>query len=263
MEGIKNSNRIDQLFDRGKDDILSIYFTAGYPGLNDTAPIIKYLQKSGVDMVEIGIPFSDPVADGETIQHSSQVALGNGMNLKLLLDQLRSIKSEIDIPIILMGYFNPIYQFGVEEFCKKCEEIGVDGLIIPDLPVYELETQYLNLFERHNLRNILLITPQTPESRIYQIDKLSTGFNYIVSSASTTGKTNEVNREQEEYLKRIQTLKLSNPMIVGFGINDQGSFNTVCKYARGAIIGSAFIKELAKKEPLESTVVAFIKSIKG
>jgi len=263
METIESTNRIDKLFEEKKDGILSIYFTAGYPELDDTVSIITSLEESGVDMIEVGIPFSDPVADGETIQKSSQVALANGMTLSLLFDQLHSLRDQVKVPIILMGYYNPVYQYGVEEFCKKCNEVGVDGLIIPDLPLYELESEYKALFDNYHLKNILLITPQTPDARIYQIDAVSSGFNYVVSSASTTGKNKDITKEQEQYLKRIQKMELNNPAIVGFGIKDKRSFENVCQYANGAIIGSAFIKAFDNYESIQKTINTFIKSIKA
>ncbi len=224
--------------------LLSIYFTAGYPNVNDTVEIIQQLEKNGVDMIEIGLPFSDPLADGPTIQESSTQALKNGMTTSLLFEQLKDIRKSVSIPLIIMGYFNPMLQFGVEAFCKKCEEIGIDGLIIPDLPLAEYQEQYEAIFKKYNLSNIFLITPQTSNERIEQIDNASKSFIYMVSSASTTGKTSRFGDETKKYFTRIADLNLKNPQIVGFGINNSETFQDATKYASGAIIGSAFIKML-------------------
>ncbi|MGB1535910.1 MAG: tryptophan synthase subunit alpha [Flavobacteriaceae bacterium] len=237
-------NRIDQKF-KGDKKLLSIYFSAGYPKLEDTVPILKQLQSSGVDMVEIGLPFSDPLADGPTIQESSTQALRNGMSTKKLFQQLEGIRKEIEIPLILMGYFNPLLQFGVENFCKKCHEIGIDGLIIPDLPVEVYHEKYKNLFDQYGLYNMFLITPQTSESRIRFIDQVSNGFIYMVSSASVTGAKNTFGETQKAYFKRIQNMNLKTPTVVGFGISNAETFTDATNASRGAIIGSAFIKFLA------------------
>jgi tryptophan synthase alpha chain len=228
-------------------NLLSIYFTAGYPNLNDTVEILQQLEKSGVDFVEIGLPFSDPLADGPTIQASSQTALKNGMTTELLFRQLKDIRKTVSIPLILMGYFNPVLQFGVENFCKKCAEVGIDGLILPDLPLAEFEENYTEIFKKHKLLNIFLITPQTSEARIRQIDAASEGFIYMVSSASVTGSASGFGEEQENYFKRIASLSLQNSQIVGFGINNSETFKQATKYTKGAIIGSAFIKMLSEK----------------
>ncbi|MGK0175592.1 MAG: tryptophan synthase alpha chain [Ulvibacter sp.] len=226
--------------------LLSIYFTAGYPSINDTIPILESLEKNGVDMVEIGLPFSDPLADGPTIQASSTQALKNGMTTELLFQQLEGIRDTVSIPLILMGYFNPVLQYGVEAFCKKCNEIGIDGLILPDLPLAEYKEHYKSIFEEYGLANVFLITPQTSEERIREIDAASNGFIYMVSSASTTGAKKGVSSEQERYFNRISSLSLSNPQIVGFGISNATTFSQATAKAKGAIIGSAFIKMLAK-----------------
>ncbi|MFC7356816.1 tryptophan synthase subunit alpha [Jejudonia soesokkakensis] len=239
-------NRINKRVQEDKK-LLSIYFTAGYPNLNDTVSIIKKLENSGVDMIEIGLPFSDPLADGPTIQASSTQALKNGMTTSLLFEQLKDIRQTVSIPLIVMGYFNPILQYGVEAFCKKCQEIGIDGLILPDLPLAEYNLQYRSTFEKYGLVNVFLITPQTSEERIRQIDEASNGFIYMVSSASTTGKTSGFEKEQTDYFDRIASMKLKNPTIVGFGINNAETFNQATKNANGAIIGSAFIKMLSEK----------------
>lgn len=236
-------NRIDSALAKNKK-LISIYFTAGFPDLDDTVPIIKALEKSGVDMIEIGMPFSDPLADGPTIQDSSTQALKNGMHTQKLFDQIKSIRNEVTIPLIIMGYFNPIFQYGVEAFCKSCKDVGIDGLIIPDLPVDVYHKNYKSIFESYGLKNIFLITPQTPESRVRYIDEVSDGFIYMVSSASTTGAKSEFGDIQENYFKRINDLKLKNPQIVGFGISNYDTFNAATTYAKGAIIGSAFIKYL-------------------
>jgi len=226
--------------------LLSIYFTAGYPNINDTIPILESLEMNGVDMVEIGLPFSDPLADGPTIQASSTQALKNGMTTELLFQQLEGIRETVSIPLILMGYFNPVLQYGVEAFCKKCNEIGIDGLILPDLPLAEYKEHYKSIFEKYGLVNVFLITPQTSEVRIREIDTASNGFIYMVSSASTTGAEKGFGAEQEPYFKRIGSLSLSNPQIVGFGISNATTFSQATANAKGAIIGSAFIKMLAK-----------------
>lgn len=234
-------NRIQQkLQEKGK--ILSIYLTAGYPGLNDTVKIIENLEQSGVGMIEIGLPFSDPLADGPTIQESSTKALKNGMTSELLFDQLKDIRKSVSIPLLIMGYFNPIYQFGVEAFCKRCHEIGIDGLIIPDLPVDVYLETYQAIFQKYGLINIFLITPQTSEERIRFIDQVSNGFIYMVSSASVTGAKEGFGLTQEAYFERIHSLSLKNPQIVGFGISNSQTFQQATKMAKGAIIGSAFIK---------------------
>lgn len=227
--------------------LLSIYFTAGYPKLDDTVEILQQLEKNGVDFVEIGLPFSDPLADGHTIQASSQTALKNGMTTDLLFRQLKDIRKTVSMPLILMGYFNPVLQFGVENFCKKCAEIGIDGMILPDLPLAEYEEHYAEIFRKYNLINIFLITPQTSEERIRQIDAASEGFIYMVSSASVTGSSSGFGEEQENYFKKIASLSLKNPQIVGFGINNSETFQQATQNAKGAIIGSAFIKILSEK----------------
>ena len=237
------SNRIKSKLQEDKK-LLSIYFTAGYPSLYDTVQIIQDLEKNGVDMIEIGLPFSDPLADGPTIQESSTHALKNGMTTELLFDQLKDIRKSVSIPLIIMGYFNPMLQYGVEAFCKKCHEIGIDGLIMPDLPLDVYQSDYEAIFKKYGLLNIFLITPQTSDQRIHQIDKASDGFIYMVSSASVTGSKSGFGQEQENYFERIATMNLKNPQIVGFGIKDTETFNQATKTAKGAIIGSAFIKHL-------------------
>ncbi len=254
-------NRINQLFDTKKENILSVYFTAGYPNLNDTVRIIQELEKNGVDLIEIGIPFSDPTADGPTIQRSSEAALKNGMSVNLLFEQLKDIRRSVQIPLIVMGYFNPVLQFGVEKFCKKCSDIGIDGTILPDLPLEEFEDSYTDIFRQNNLYNILLITPQTTEKRIRQIDDATDGFIYMVSSASTTGAGKKVEDFHRDYFDRIQQMNLRNPRLMGFGISDHETFANACKYSSGAIIGSAFVNVLKESQNLENTISLFIKEI--
>ncbi|NOR76436.1 MAG: tryptophan synthase subunit alpha [Draconibacterium sp.] len=254
-------NRINQLFETKKENILSVYFTAGFPNLNDTVEIIQQLEENGVDLVEIGIPFSDPTADGPIIQKSSENALKNGMSLKLLFEQLKTVRESVNIPLILMGYFNPVFQFGVEQFCQKCAEVGIDGAILPDLPLHEFEEEYKSIFKENNLHNILLITPQTSESRINQIDAASEGFIYMVSSSSTTGTGKKVEDFQLDYFERIKQMKMKNPRLIGFGISDNATFNNACKYAEGAIIGSAFVKSLSANPNLKESIPQFVKSI--
>lgn len=252
-------NRINaKLLEQQK--LLSIYFTAGFPNLNDTANIIEALEKSGVDMIEIGLPFSDPLADGPTIQASSTQALKNGMTSALLFNQLKTIRKTVNIPLLIMGYFNPILQFGVEAFCKQCQAVGIDGLIIPDLPVAIYNENYKAIFEKNGLINVFLITPQTSEARIRFIDSVSKGFIYMVSSASTTGAKTGFDNEQTAYFERISNMKLNNPQIVGFGISNNNTFTQATKYAKGAIIGSAFIKHLSQNGC--SSISEFVTSIK-
>ena len=236
-------NRIQQKLQENKK-LLSIYFTAGYPSLNDTAAIIQNLEKSSVDMIEIGLPFSDPLADGPTIQASSTQALKNGMTTEILFNQLQDIRKTVEIPLIIMGYFNPMMQYGIEAFCKKSAEIGIDGLIIPDLPLKEYNEKYKAIFEKYGLINVFLITPQTSDERIRFIDSISNGFIYMVSSASVTGNQSGFGDEQTHYFKRIKNMNLNNPQIVGFGINNNETFIQATTYTKGAIIGSAFIKDL-------------------
>lgn len=256
-------NRIEELFKRKSQRILNVYFTAGYPQLNDMSGIMEELERSGADLIEIGIPFSDPIADGPTIQESNAIALANGMTLKLLLEQLEGIRSKVNIPIILMGYINPIVQYGIEAFCQKCEEVGVDGLILPDLPMFEYLEVHKPLFEKHGLFNIFLITPQTSESRIREIDENSNGFIYMVSSASTTGAKTGISNEQEAYFERVNTMNLKNPTLIGFGISNKETFNKACKNANGAIIGSAFVKAISQEGEMTKNINEFIQAVKG
>lgn len=252
-------NRINNLFNQKKENIFSVYFTAGFPNLNDTVEIIQLLEKNGVDLIEIGMPFSDPTADGPTIQKSSEKALKNGMSLNLLFGQLKTIRQSVSIPLVLMGYFNPVYQYGIEKFCRKCNEIGIDGTILPDMPLDEYEAEYKAIFEANNLHNILLITPQTSGERIRQIDEASSGFIYMVSSSSTTGAGKKVEDFQTSYFERIQQMNLKNPKLIGFGISDYATFANACKYANGAIVGSAFVNSFDEEVKLEESIAQFVK----
>ncbi|MDR3693809.1 tryptophan synthase subunit alpha [Mucilaginibacter sp.] len=254
-------NRLNTLFNTKKDNLLSIYYTAGYPQLDATLDIAEALEKAGADFLEIGFPYSDPVADGPTIQHSSEKALENGMTLHLLFEQLANLRKRVSIPVLLMGYVNPIIQYGVENFCKKAAEVGVDGIIVPDLPIYEYESLYAKYFKANGLSNIFLVTPQTTEDRIRKIDRLSNSFIYLLSSSSITGGNLNVSANIEDYYKRIKAMNLNNPAIIGFGISNNESFTKACEYARGAIVGSAFVKLLGTENYLEK-IPAFIKSIK-
>ena len=251
-------NRINKKIQEDKK-LLSIYFTAGYPSINDTVSIIEDLEKNGVDMIEIGLPFSDPLADGPSIQASSTLALKNGMTTKVLFNQLKDIRKSVSIPLIIMGYFNPIFQYGVETFCKKSQEIGIDGLIIPDLPADLYHEQYQTIFEKYGLINVFLITPQTSNQRIGYIDSISNGFIYMVSSASTTGAQSSFGKQQTNYFKRVENMNLSNPQIVGFGVSNNQTFVQATQHAKGAIIGSAFIKHLTNEGV--NSIESFVKSI--
>ena len=252
-------NRINQKLNEDQK-LLSIYFTAGYPNLEDTVPIIRGLEKAGVDMIEIGLPFSDPLADGPTIQESSTEALKNGMTTELLFNQLKDIRKSVTLPLIIMGYFNPVLQYGVEAFCKKCQEIGIDGLILPDLPFDVYQEKYEPIFKTYGLSNTFLITPQTSDERIRKIDSASDGFIYMVSSASTTGAKSGFGDAQQAYFDRVAALELKNPQIVGFGISNSATFQAATAKAKGAIIGSAFIKHLTQNGV--DTIAQFIQGIR-
>lgn len=254
------SNRIHRLFQEKKDKILSVYFTAGYPSLNDTLTIIQHLDGAGVDMIEIGFPFSDPLADGPVIQQSSQQAIENGMNLQFLFTQLESLRNITQMPVLLMGYLNPVLQYGEKAFISKCNELGIDGIIIPDMPLSYYESAWKENCGSNNLSNIMLITPETTEARIREIDKCSDGFIYMVSSNSITGGNKTLNL-QTNYFKRIAQMSLGNPTLTGFGIYDKSSFENACQHSSGAIIGSSFIKHIAEHGVNEETVGAFVKGI--
>lgn len=256
-------NRIDLLFQSKRNNILSIYFTAGYPFLDSMPSVIKSLAEAGVDLIEIGVPFSDPLADGPVIQKSNDLALRNGMNINLLFRQLENIRKNVNIPLILMGYFNPVLRFGVDAFCRKCNEAGIDGVILPDLPPDQYSLHYSSTFIKYDLKNILLISPQTDNDRVRMIDELSGGFVYMVSSASTTGIRRGFSEVQKEYFGRIKALNLTKPRLIGFGISDAETFREACKDADGAIIGSAFIKLLGEKGVAKETITGFIKEIRA
>jgi tryptophan synthase alpha chain len=255
-------NRLDQLFDNKQQDILNIYFTAGYPALDDTGLIIKALADNKVDLIEIGMPYSDPLADGPTIQESGQKAIGNGMTMSLLFDQIAAVRPQVDTPLVLMGYFNQVMQYGEQAFFERCAQSGVDGLILPDLPVYEYETFYKDMLEASGLKISFLITPQTSDDRIKKIDELSTGFIYMVSDASITGAKKGISPRQIDYFKRIESMKLDSPRLIGFGISDRESFSTACRYARGAIIGSAYIRALTAAEDVVEATEEFVAAIR-
>ncbi|TDO22639.1 tryptophan synthase subunit alpha [Pedobacter duraquae] len=252
-------NRINQLFQEKKNNILSIYYTAGFPELSDTVRIAKALELAGADMLEIGFPYSDPVADGPVIQASSKKSLDAGMDLKLLFEQLKTLRQEVSIPVLLMGYVNPLLQYGVENFCKSCVEVGVDGLIVPDLPMVEYEEFYQNIFEQYGISNVFLVTPQTTVERIHKIDSLTNGFIYMVSSSATTGKNLQLSQNTEDYFSRIAALPLKNPKMIGFGINGKAAFDKACQYANGAIIGTAFVSSL-EKDSSSTGIAEFMKA---
>ena len=253
-------SRIQKLFSEKKKDILNVYCTAGYPHLDDTLKVLSSLQKYGADMVEVGMPYSDPLADGPVIQQSSTIALQNGMTIQKLFEQLKDFRKDVDVPVILMGYMNPVLQYGFEKFCEQAAALGIDGLILPDLPIYEFENEYGTVIKKYGLDFIFLVTPETSEERIRQIDALSTGFIYAVSSSSTTGSDKEIG-QQENYFLRLQKMNLKNPILVGFGIKDKRTFQQACKYSSGAIIGSAYIKALQNAGDLESATEQFLNGI--
>ncbi|MBX2943060.1 MAG: tryptophan synthase subunit alpha [Cyclobacteriaceae bacterium] len=259
----QKENRINALFKKNKKGLLSVYYTAGFPMRDDTVRIGKLLEASGADILEIGVPFSDPVADGSVIQASNKAALDNGMTLRLLLDQVSELRNRVKAPIILMGYFNPIFQFGVKAFCEAAAAAGVDGLIIPDLPLLEYQEMYKATFEANGLQNIFLISPTTSEERIRTIDSVSNGFIYAVSSSSTTGAKKDFSKDQRSYFERLQKMKLKNPLLIGFGISNREAFTAACKYSAGAIVGSAFISMLKKSDNMEEDIPEFVNALKN
>ncbi len=256
-------NRITKLFEKKNKNILNIFFTAGFPDLNDTKRIAESLEASGADIIEIGIPFSDPIADGPTIQESNKIALDQGMNLALLISQVKELRSTVTIPVVLMGYLNPVMQYGVEKFFRDAAEAGVDGLILPDLPLHEYVNNYKALAESLNLSVSFLISPTTSESRIRQIDSVSSGFIYAVSSSSTTGAKKEFSEEQISYFKKLQSLDLENPFLIGFGISNFQTYSQASDYAAGAIVGSSFITALKESKDLPSDIKSFVQSFKS
>ena len=260
-------SRLKTLFNHKKEKVLNVYCTAGFPNLNSTMEVIHALAANGADLIELGMPYSDPLADGETIQESSAVALKNGMTIQVLFDQLKQLRTNNisdpinKVPVILMGYLNPILQYGFENFCATAASVGIDGLILPDLPEHEFETEYGAIIKKYDLDFIFLVTPETTDERIYTLDKLSSGFLYAVSSSATTGSDKDFNAV-EIYLKKLQDMKLNNPVLVGFGIKDKYTFESACKYANGAIIGTAFIKALAgKNNAVEEATKHFLKTV--
>lgn len=250
-------SRIQQLFTKKKQQVLNVYCTAGYPELNSTVTVMKALQDSGADLIELGMPYSDPLADGPVIQASSTRALANGMTLATLFAQLKDFRKTIRVPVILMGYMNPILQYGFERFCADAAAVGVDGLILPDLPEFEFETEYGPIIRKYGLNFIFLVTPETSEERVHKLDELSSGFLYAVSSSATTGKEKDFSAV-ELYLQRLQSMQLRNPVLVGFGIKDKGTFQSACKYANGAIIGTAYIKMLETATDIETATRQFL-----
>lgn len=256
----QRANRINQLFQNKKRNILSIYFTAGFPKLEDTVPTIEALQKHGVDLIEIGIPFSDPMADGIVIQESSHKALQNGMNIRKLFEQLTDIRQTVNIPLVMMGYLNPIMQFGFENFCRECRRVDVDGIIIPDLPMNDYLAQYKPIVEKYGLEFIFLITPETAEQRIREIDDNTNGFIYMVSSASVTGTQQSFNR-QTDYFNRIKNMNLKNSCLIGFGVSNKVTKDAAFEYSSGAIVGSAFIKALNETESVEDGIKLLLKRL--
>lgn len=252
-------NRIQSVLEQDHK-LLSIYFTAGFPNLNDTVSVLKQLEASGVDMIELGLPFSDPLADGPTIQESSTQALRNGMTTDKLFEQLKDVRKHVSVPLIVMGYFNPMMQYGVERFCQRCQEVGIDGLIIPDLPVDVYHEKYQALFQQYRLLNMFLITPQTPDERIRFIDEVSNGFIYMVSSAATTGAQSSFGDVQSDYFKRIGAMNLNAKLLVGFGISNSETYQAATAHSKGAIIGSAFIKHLEANGA--DSVADFVKQIR-
>lgn len=255
-------DRLQTLFSTKKNNILSVYFTAGYPHKDSTVEVIKTLSDNGVDLIEIGIPFSDPMADGPVIQHSSQVALANGMSQAVLFEQLKDIRTVTNIPLIFMGYVNTVMQYGFENLCKKAVELGIDGFIIPDLPVEEYSTLYKATVEKYGLKFILLITPETSEERVREIDAISSGFVYMVSSASTTGAQQSFNQSKQEYFKRIADMKIKNPTLVGFGVSNKETFDAACAHSNGAIIGSAFIRALGETNTISEAVKKLLEKLR-
>ena len=253
-------NRIKKLFSDKNKNVVSIYFTAGFPRLDDTDTILSALQKHGVDLVEIGMPYSDPLADGPVIQHSGMIALHNGITIKKLLEQLKNCRENIHLPLLLMGYLNPVLQYGIDKFCSDAHDAGIDGIILPDLPLHEYETEYKKLFENYKLDFIFLITPETSEKRIRKIDAISRGFIYAVSSSSITGVNKDMSAQQK-YFKKLEGMKLKNPIMVGFGIKDNKTFSQACKHTAGAIIGTAYIKAIENSKDIETDTENFLNSI--
>jgi tryptophan synthase alpha chain len=253
-------NRIDELFNRKRKGVLNVYCTAGFPEADSTLHVMEALQESGADMIELGIPYSDPLADGPVIQESGSRALANGMTLQKLFSDIRNMRTRIHVPVILMGYMNPVLQYGFEKFCADAAAAGVDGLILPDLPMYEFEKEYKSIIDAHGLKFTFLVTPETSEERVKKLDELSSGFLYAVSSSSTTGNQKGMG-QQTGYFKKLHDMRLKNPVMIGFGIKDKLTFEAACQYANGAIIGTAYIKAIGGKQNIKETTKAFIDGI--
>ncbi len=255
-------SKLELVFKEKSKRILNVYCTAGYPALDSTMKVMASLQKNGADIIELGMPYSDPLADGEVIQVSSLKALANGMNIAVLFEQIKDMRKSITIPVILMGYMNPILQYGFEAFCKKAKEVGIDGLILPDLPLFEFEDSYGKIITENNLDFIFLVTPETPDQRVKKLDSLSNGFLYAVSSSATTGKDKDFN-VVAQYLQKLQAMHLKNPILVGFGIKDKATFDAATMHTQGAIIGSAYIQQLTKGGDIETTTSQFLNNVLG
>jgi tryptophan synthase alpha chain len=255
-------SRNKNLFKKKSNSVLNVYCTAGYPQLNSTIEVMKALQQNGADIIELGMPYSDPLADGPVIQQSSSVALANGMTISKLFEQLKDFRKEISVPVVLMGYMNPVLQYGFQKFCADAATVGIDGLILPDLPEHEFETEYGAIIKKHGLDFVFLVTPETSEERIKKLDSLSTGFLYAVSSSSTTGSDKNMT-DVKTYLQKLKGLKLKNPVLVGFGIKDKSTFKTACENANGAIIGTAYIKALSEPGNIADITRKFLETVKG
>lgn len=253
-------NRLSELFQVKRNKVLNVYCTAGYPQADSVLPVMKALQSNGADIIELGMPYSDPLADGPVIQQSGSIALKNGMTIEKLFGQLQDFRKEIYIPVILMGYMNPVLQYGFEKFCRHAAALPIDGIILPDLPEHEFETEYGAIMQRYGLDFIFLVTPETSEQRVRKLDQLSTGFLYAVSTSSTTGGDKNMT-DVAVYLKRLKGYQLKNPVLVGFGINDKQSFEAACEHANGAIIGSAYIKALGNGTDVEEVSKQFLDGI--